>query len=261
MSGYDRDNTLDYTKKNVSVSDFVNKDLIHFSNSDNIRSIPSVVDGLKPSQRKVLFGCFKRNLTKEIRVAQLAGYISEHCAYHHGEASLQSTIVGMAQDFVGSNNTICRSLGQFGSRVKGGKDSAQPRYIYTRLTEMSQQIFNSKDNPILKYHNDDGLQVEPEFYVPIIPMLLVNGATGIGTGWSTDIPSFNPLDLIKNIQRKLKGEYVEIKPIKGFKGTTQNRRQSVYYKGYLQQRVILLRLLNFLLVFGLKSTRKQLNHS
>ena len=104
LSGYDRENTLDYTKKNVSVADFVHKDLIHFSNSDNIRSIPYVVDGLKPSQRKVLFGCFKRNLVKEIRVAQLAGYISEHCAYHHGEASLQSTIVGMAQDFVGSNN-------------------------------------------------------------------------------------------------------------------------------------------------------------
>ena len=222
LSEYDRENTLDYSKKNVSVSDFVNKDLIHFSNSDNIRSIPSVVDGLKPSQRKVLFGCFKRKLTKEIRVAQLAGYISEHCAYHHGEASLQSTIVGMAQDFVGSNNiNLLFPNGQFGSRVKGGKDSAQPRYIYTRLCDMTLKIFDERDNPILKYNTDDGLQVEPEFYVPIIPVLLVNGATGIGTGWSTDIPCYNPLDLIKNIQRKLNGEdYVQMKPwYRGFKGS------------------------------------------
>jgi len=231
LSGYDRENTLDYTKKKVSVSDFVHKDLIHFSNSDNIRSIPSVIDGLKPSQRKVLFGCFKRNLTKEIRVAQLAGYISEHCAYHHGEASLQSTIVGMAQDFVGSNNiNLLYPNGQFGSRVKGGKDSAQPRYIYTRLTETTQKIFNNKDNPILEYNSDDGLQVEPIFYVPIIPMLLVNGATGIGTGWSTDIPCFNPLDLVKNIQRKLNGEeYVEMKPwYRGFKGNVYEIEDNQY---------------------------------
>ena len=221
LSGYDREHTLDYTKKKVSVADFVHRDLIHFSNSDNIRSIPSVIDGLKPSQRKVLFGCFKRKLTKEIRVAQLAGYISEHCAYHHGEASLQSTIVGMAQDFVGSNNiNLLFPNGQFGSRVKGGKDSAQPRYIYTRLTDTTLKIFNSLDNPVLTYNNDDGLQVEPEFYVPIIPMILVNGATGIGTGWSTDIPCYNPLDLIKNIRLKLAGkDYVSMKPwFRGFKG-------------------------------------------
>ena len=231
LSGYDRENTLDYTKKNVSVADFVHKDLIHFSNSDNIRSIPNVIDGLKPSQRKVLFGCFKRNLVKEIRVAQLAGYISEHCAYHHGEASLQSTIVGMAQDFVGSNNiNLLFPNGQFGSRVKGGKDSAQPRYIYTRLTKTTQVIFNSTDNPVLKYHNDDGLQVEPEFYVPIIPMLLVNGATGIGTGWSTDIPCYNPMDLIKNIKRKLDGKnYVQMKPwYRGFKGSVYEVEENTY---------------------------------
>lgn len=75
----------------VSYEDFVNKELIHFSQADNIRSIPSVIDGLKPSQRKVLYACFKRNLKSEIKVAQLTGYCAEHTAYHHGEASLQST--------------------------------------------------------------------------------------------------------------------------------------------------------------------------
>lgn len=75
----------------VSYEDFVNKEMIHFSQADNIRSIPSLVDGLKPSQRKVLYACFKRNLKSEIKVAQLTGYCAEHTAYHHGEASLQST--------------------------------------------------------------------------------------------------------------------------------------------------------------------------
>ena len=75
----------------VSFKDFVNLEMIQFSQSDNIRSIPSVMDGLKPSQRKVLYACFKRNLKQEVKVAQLAGYCAEHTAYHHGEASLQAT--------------------------------------------------------------------------------------------------------------------------------------------------------------------------
>ena len=128
---YDRNITLDYTSKNVSIDEFINMDLIHFSNSDNIRSIPSIMDGLKPSQRKVIFSAFKRNLDKEIKVAQFAGYISEHSAYHHGEASLLGTIVNMAQTFVGSNNVnLLEPIGQFGTRIAGGKDSAQP-YIFT----------------------------------------------------------------------------------------------------------------------------------
>lgn len=102
----------------LPISDFVNKELILFSMADNIRSIPSVADGLKPGQRKVLFGCFKRNLTKEIKVAQLAGYVSEQTAYHHGEQSLTSTIVGLAQTFVGSNNiNLLDPNGQFGTRL------------------------------------------------------------------------------------------------------------------------------------------------
>ena len=97
----------------VTYEDFVDHELIHFSNANNIRSFPSVVDGLKPSQRKVLYSCFKRNLKDEIKVAQLAGYCAEHTSYHHGEVSLHSTIVGMAQDFVGSNNINLVSLKMF----------------------------------------------------------------------------------------------------------------------------------------------------
>ena len=207
LSGYDKSVTLDYNSKEVSIQDFINKDLIHFSSSDNNRSIPNVIDGLKKSQRKVLFSAFKRNLKKEIRVAQFAGYISEHASYHHGEASLQGTIVNMAQDYVGSNNiNLLMPNGQFGTRLKGGKDAAQPRYIHTCLSEITNKIFNKVDEALLDYINDDGFIVEPEFYIPIIPMILVNGCQGIGTGWSTKIPCYNPVDIVENINNLIEGK-------------------------------------------------------
>ena len=188
---------LDYdTKESVPVAQLINKELVLFSISDNIRSIPSIVDGLKPGQRKVLFACFKKKLKTEIKVAQLAGYISEHTAYHHGEHSLQETIIKMAQNFVGANNmNLLQPCGQFGSRVLNGSDASSPRYIFTHLSQYSNELFNPQDFPLLEYLNDDGQSIEPRFYVPTLPLVLINGAEGIGTGFSTKIPSFNPDDL------------------------------------------------------------------
>ena len=201
LAEYDNSNIIDMKNLNISYDDFIDKELIHFSNYDNKRSIPSVYDGLKPSQRKILYCCFKRKLVKEIRVAQLAGYVSEHGAYHHGEASLNGAIINMAQNYVGHKNiNILEPNGQFGSRLKGGKDAAQPRYIHTCLTKISSIIFDKRDEPLYTYTMDDGDKVEPLFYMPIIPMVLVNGTDGIGTGWSTGVPQFNPLDVIKNIK-------------------------------------------------------------
>lgn len=221
LNNYNREEILDSKMENVSYNDFINKDFIHFSNYNIIRSIPSLMDGLKPSQRKILFACFKRNLTKEIKVAQLAGYVSENAAYHHGETSLQDTIVGLAQDFVGSNNlNLLLPNGTFGSRLQGGKDAASARYIYTCLNPLTNLLFRKEDLPLLKYLDDDGLPIEPEFYLPILPTVLINGAKGIGTGYSTSIPMFNPLDIIHNMKMRIQG-----KPLRnltpwfaGFKG-------------------------------------------
>lgn len=221
LSTYNRQDTLDYTQSKIPVEDFINKDLKHFSNSDNIRSIPSIVDGFKPSQRKVLFGCIKKSIKKEIKVAQLASAVSEISAYHHGEVSLQGTIVNMAQDFVGSNNLpLLEPIGQFGTRVGGGKDSAQPRYIYTALQKHTNALFNPLDYPLFNYLNDEGKDIEPEYYVPVLPNILINGAQGIGTGWSTDIPCYNPMDIIANIEKHIKGkEMSEMTPYyRGFNG-------------------------------------------
>jgi len=221
LKGFDKEIILDYNIKKTNIDEFVNKELIHFSNSDNCRSIGSCIDGFKTSQRKILYSCFKRKLYSEIRVAQLSGYVSEHAAYHHGEASLQGAIISMAQDFVGSNNiNLLLPNGQFGTRIMGGGDAASSRYIHTQISPITDLIYRKEDSNLLKYIDDDGLLVEPEYYVPIIPMVLVNGMVGIGTGWSTNIPQYNPKDIIKNIKRNLnEGSYNSLAPYyRGFKG-------------------------------------------
>jgi DNA topoisomerase-2 len=195
---------VDYAVDAMSYRDFVNKELVLFSVADNQRSIPSVVDGRKPSQRKVLVACFKRKLRKEIKVAQLAGYISEHAAYHHGEMSLTGTIVGMAQDFVGSNNVnLLTPAGQFGTRIMGGKDAASSRYIFTKLEAVARKVFHPDDDAVLDYLEDDGQSIEPAYYVPVVPFALCNGADGIGTGWATTVPNYAPRALIGVMRRMI----------------------------------------------------------
>ena len=224
LKGYDR-TTLIPTGNHLPYDDFIHKDLIHFSYYNLERSIPNVMDGLKTSQRKILYAAFKRNLTQEIRVAQFAGYVSEHTGYHHGEASLNETIIGMAQDFMGANNIPWLvPQGQFGTRIQGGKDAASPRYIHTYLQPRIRKIVCEEDFPILKYRDDDGLQVEPEWYAPVLPMLLINGARGIGTGYSTYIPQCNPKVIKEMIVDHVKNTTpLSTKPLtpyfEGFKGT------------------------------------------
>jgi DNA topoisomerase II len=224
LIAYNKINIPDYNNKNISVNEFVNQELIHFSNEDNDRSIPNIMDGCKPSQRKVLYGSFKRNLKTEIKVAQLAGYISEHAAYHHGEVSLEKTIKNMAQDFVSSNNLnyLC-PIGQFGSRLMGGDDAAQSRYIFTKLSNITRTVFKKNDDCLVKYLDDDGDSIEPEYYYPIIPTILVNGSTGIGTGFSTDVPKHNPIDISQYILDLLDGKTPKIlKPwYRGFNGVIE----------------------------------------
>jgi DNA topoisomerase-2 len=222
---------VDYRVKKMRYRDFIDKELIQFSIADCERSIPSVVDGLKPGQRKILFSCFKRNLRTAIKVAQLAGYVSEHAAYHHGEASLQSTIVGLAQDYVGANNIpLLYPDGQFGTRLQGGKDCASARYIFTRLAVIARSTFHKSDDDVLDYKDDDGFPVEPQFYVPVIPMVLVNGTSGIGTGFATSIPNYNPWDIIANIKNLMNGR--DVTPMVpwyyGFHGTITEKEKGKY---------------------------------
>jgi DNA topoisomerase-2 len=206
LENYDKHAYLDTSRPTVSYEDFVNRELIHFSVYDCERSIPNLVDGLKTSLRKILYCAFKRRLTTEVKVAQFAGYVSEHSEYHHGEASLNGALVGMAQNFVGSNNVnLLMPNGQFGTRMQGGADAASERYIFTQLNPITRLLFPEQDDAILSYLNEDGTSIEPEYYVPILPMVLVNGISGIGTGFSTSIPPFHPLRLVDYLRRGLGG--------------------------------------------------------
>ena len=204
LANYNRESYLDTNQNSISYDDFIDREMIHFSKYDCDRSIPNLMDGLKISLRKILYSAFKKNLTSEIKVAQFSGYVSEHSGYHHGEASLNAAIVGLAQNFIGSNNiNLFTPNGQFGTRLQGGKDSASERYIFTQLNRITRIIYNVQDDPILKYLDDDGFPVEPIYYMPIIPMVLINGSKGIGTGFSTEILPYNIKDIISYIKFKL----------------------------------------------------------
>ncbi|CAI6324758.1 unnamed protein product [Periconia digitata] len=220
---------LDLTTPQITYDDFVNKELILFSMADNLRSIPSVIDGFKPGQRKVLYTCFKRNLRKDTKVVDLTGSAMSLTDYAYGNASMEGTIVGLAQNFVGSNNLNClEPSGNFGSRLQGGSDAASARYLYTRLTPFARKIFHPEDDALLKYGESDGYKIEPEIYVPILPMILVNGADGIGTGWSSSIPNYNPIDIIENLRIRLQdgNSKEDMRPMspwfRGFTGTTED---------------------------------------
>jgi len=234
LEQYDKNAYLDTSNSSVNYEQFMDKEMIHFSTYDCARSIPNMVDGLKISLRKILFAAFKRRLTSEIKVAQFSGYVSEHSAYHHGEASLNGAIVNMAQNYVGSNNlNLLEPNGQFGTRLQGGDDSASERYIFTMLNPITRYLFPEMDDAVLNYLDDDGTLVEPEYYVPIVPFALMNGISGIGTGFSCSIPAFSPSQIIDYLRFKLKGADTKvvgdfIPYYEGFKGTIKLLSENKY---------------------------------
>jgi DNA topoisomerase II len=163
----------------------------------------------------------KSNMYKEIKVSSLAGDITKQACYHYGAVSLEETIIKMAQSFVGSNNIpLLTEDGQFGSRFLGGKDNASSRYINTGLRRISKVLFPEDDDPLLQYVFDEGKYYEPKNYIPIIPLILINGCSGIGTGWSSDIPMFNPLDLVKWVREWLNDQEPTMSLIPWYRGFT-----------------------------------------
>ena len=219
---FNKEDVLDQKKKRITISNFINKELIHFSNYDIHRSIPSLVDGLKPTQRKILFTGLEYLTSKEIKVAQFSGLVGQKTDYHHGEASIVSTVIKMAQNFVGSNNcNLYLPNGMFGTRLMGGEDKSSERYIFTNVSPVTKKIFNVNDNNVLKYLKSDNLSIEPEWYVPSIPIILLNGTNGIGTGFSTTVLQHKLEDLVDNIKDRVNNKkQKKLKPwYRSFKGT------------------------------------------
>ena len=184
----------------VEYDDFANKELILFSIEDCKRSIPNLFDGLKESQRKILYSIFKKKLTytkESLKVAQLSGYTAEHTLYEHGEDNLIDTIRRMAVRYPGSNNIpLLFNDGQFGSRLENGDDGSSGRYIFTKPEMYTRYIFPEEDDEYLPNIEHDGDIIEKHNYIGVIPMILINGSSGIGTGFSSTVPQYNPTDII-----------------------------------------------------------------
>lgn len=212
---------IDKFTKPTTYKSFFDEEFIQFSMSDNIRSIPSIVDGFKPSQRKIMYTMFKNNYKEKVKVGNFSGDVISKTSYHHGNQSIEGAVINLAQNFINTNNiNLLEPLGNYGSRLKGGKDAASSRYIFTKLSPITRHIFKDVDDNILEYLDDDGFLIEPKFYTPIIPMCLINGTEGIGTGWSTFIPKYNPKDVVKYLVNKLQDKKIKMDIIPYYKNFT-----------------------------------------
>lgn len=204
---YDPEAFLDYSQSVVSHGEFFNKSFIHFSMYSNQRSIPSLIDGFKTSQRKAMCVALS-SLKTETKVTVFANSVMAKMNYHHGDASMAETIVRLAQTHLGTNNVnFLRPHGQFGSRLNERGEHAQARYIGVALEPITKKIFRTEDDAILEYQWDEANEVEPNYLLPVVPTILLNGASGIGTGWSVDVPNYHPLHVIAATKEVLEGNH------------------------------------------------------
>lgn len=214
-----------------NIKDLFSTEVRSFSIYDCQRSLPSGIDGMKPAMRKIVFGMLKKFPTQEIKVSLAAAGIQEVSCYHHG--SLEGTVVNMAQSFPGSNNVpYLEDIGQFGSRISPAASAS--RYIFTKLSESFRKIFLKDDDNILRYLEDDGMSIEPEYYLPIIPAVLLNGSDGMGTGFACRILSYNPLDLVAACEEVVKKSKLreDLTPwYRGFTGTIEKNAQQTVFTG------------------------------
>lgn len=198
----------------ISVSDFVKTQLIIYHKMALSRALPSIWDGMKNGQRKALYGILKTAGAKKtsINIENLTGAVKQITGYHHAGSALEDTIKNMAQGFVGSNNMpLLDNDGNFGSRYYGGADSSQARYISTAPEDITKTVFHPDDIPLLDHEVDeDGNNIEYKYYMPVVPIVLINGAEGIATGYSSKVPCYNPEDVVDRIRIWLDSEDGEI---------------------------------------------------
>jgi len=200
-----KDFTLGVTET-LTAKEFVDTKLKLYSAHSNVRGIPFLGDGMKQAHRKAIYGLISRgeNADKDT-VERIAARCCSDTDYHHGAGSLEATIVGLAQKFAGANNVpLVEGIGQFGSRLS--KKPASARYIKAKLSPNFRKLFRKEDDLILQHHLSNGEKIEPHYFIPLLPMSLVNGTEGMGTGHSTYILGYNPNDLKGAIALVLKGK-------------------------------------------------------
>lgn len=210
-------------RANVPISRFFQTDYAIYAEYDVDRKIPSVCDGLKTCARKIMWVAWERNYVcsaSRVKVAQLGAAVAERTMYLHGETSLSTAVVTLAQNFTGTNN--CSLLfpdGDFGTRV--GNPPSAARYIHTHLTDFASSIFSKLDKAVMKYRTEEGVSIEPAVLYPCLPPILINGnQCAIATGFSCEVPSYKPEDVMANVRNFIAGRaFVDMTPwFRGFTG-------------------------------------------
>jgi DNA topoisomerase-2 len=205
----------------IKTTDFFDQEYVNFASYDNLRKIASLVDGFKNSSRKIACTILDKNITKMVKVSRLDSTFAEYTEYLHGSAC--TVIVGMAQNFPGSNNLpLLTREGNFGSRFI--KEASAPRYIYTNGSDEMFKLFNKTDSKILKKQFFEGVEIEPVHYVPSLPLILINGAQSPSVGFAQKILGRSPEEIKKIIKVYLKTGKIQAIPAPyyvGFNGVIE----------------------------------------
>lgn len=222
----------------MQLSDFFNSDFADYASYDNLRKIGSCIDGLKNASRKGIFTVLEKNIKEPIKVSQLANKVAEYTKYLHG--SLDGVVVNLGQDFAGTNNVpLLQKKGNFGTRF--AQEASAPRYIFTYGSKNLFTLFKKEDLKILKEQMFEGERIEPVFYVPTLPLILVNGSEGVSSGFAQKILPRNPKSIIKYLTNKIQGKRNNkdlLKPFfKDFKGTVEQGETSFQWliKGKIER--------------------------
>lgn len=224
-------------KSKLLIADFIADEWSQYADYDNRRSLPNLIDGLKITQRKAMYtATLAPKGDKPVRVSQFSSDAAKVTAYHHGESSMVTTVVGLAQDFPGSNNRPwLEKHGQFGSRLS--KDSAAPRYIYTKLHSNWDVFFKKDDQVVVEHLYDDGEKIEPKFFIPILPTVLINGSDGVGNGFKSKILTYSVSSVAKALREILKSGKVKtplVPHIDGWTGTIEKVDRQITITGVLE---------------------------
>lgn len=219
------------------IRDFIAQEWSEYADYDNRRSLPHIMDGLKITQRKAMYAAtLLPKSDKPIRVSQFASEAAKVTAYHHGESSMITTVVGLAQDFPGTNNyPWLERHGQFGSRLS--KEASSARYIHTKLHDNWNKFFKKEDQEIVDYLYDDGDKIEPRFFIPVVPTILLNGSSGVGNGFKSKILTYKLEDITKAIKEIIKHGKVKtplIPYINGWHGKIEKVDRQVILTGSLE---------------------------
>lgn len=222
----------------MQLSNFFNSDFVDYASYDNLRKIGSCIDGLKNASRKVIFTVLEKNIKEPIKVSQLANKVAEYAEYLHG--SLDGVVVNLGQDFAGTNNVpLLQKKGNFGTRF--AQEASAPRYIFTYGSKNLFTLFKKEDLKILKEQMFEGERIEPVFYVPTLPLILVNGSEGVSSGFAQKILPRNPKSIIKYLTNKIQGKRNNkdlLKPFfNDFKGTVEQGETSFQWliKGTIER--------------------------